>query len=83
MPRFTAYKSLFKISGWDEWKGIFLHSKEKSGGILCGFRAFLTPSVRKKPLSGAAPGDFEQALRAEKGWGQVCTDFRTTATQTV
>ncbi|MCI8407200.1 MAG: hypothetical protein HFE43_09475 [Oscillospiraceae bacterium] len=39
-----------------------MHSKEKSGGILCGFRAFLTPSVRKKRLSGAAPGDFEQAL---------------------
>ena len=48
MPRFSAYKSLFKISGWDEWKVIFLHSKEKSGGILCGFRAFLIPPVRKK-----------------------------------
>jgi hypothetical protein len=52
-------KSLFKIFGWGEWKGIFLHSKEKSGGILCGFRAFLTLSVRKKRLSGALHGDFE------------------------
>ena len=52
-------KSLFKISGWGEGKGIFLHSKEKSGGILCGFRAFLTPSVRKKRLSGALTVDFE------------------------
>ena len=47
-------------------EGDFLHSKEKSGGILCGFRAFLTLSVRKKRLSGAAPGDFEQALRADR-----------------
>ena len=30
MPRFSAYKSLFKISGWDEWKVIFCTARKKA-----------------------------------------------------